>query len=92
MAQEYEDIHPSRMGRAGGRHRPQDPLAEVVPIRPDFGPPGTGGRMVSKIARVFASLRDQATSGDARPGSPSPPARTPHLRLLANAVSPDDAA
>lgn len=92
MALEHEDAHPSRMGRTGSPHHGQGPLAEVVPIRPEFGPSAPGGRVVSKIAQVFASLRDQATSGDARPGSPSSPDATPHLRLLSNAVSPDDAA
>ena len=48
--------------------------------------------MVSKIAQVIASLRDQATSGDARPGSPSSPEPSPRLRLLSTAVSPDDVA
>jgi hypothetical protein len=92
MALEREDTHPSRMDRDGGRHHGQLPLAEVVPIRPESGSPGPGGRMVSKIAQVIASLRDQATSGDARPGSPSSPDPSPRLRLLSNAVSPDDAA
>jgi hypothetical protein len=92
MAPEYEDTHPPRMGRAGSRHHGQAPLAEVVPIRPRFGPTAPGGRIVFKIAQVFASLRDQATSGEARPGSPSSPDPTRHLHLVSNAVSPDDAA
>ena len=94
MALTHQDTHRIRLGNpslpARSRHQGRCELAEIVPLR--SAPTSQGnesGGMVSRIARVFASLRAQAAPGGTPPRPPSSPAPRGSLKYFA---APDDAA
>ncbi|HEX3794722.1 MAG TPA: hypothetical protein VHV57_09505 [Acidimicrobiales bacterium] len=98
MALAHEDTHRSRSGSptrtAEQRRHGRIALAEVVPIRPESPPQDSeAGGIATRVARVFASLRSQATSVGSPPRSPSSPApRSLDHPSMARPLGPDDAA
>ena len=76
-----------RSSPVAGRHHGQGSLAEVIVIHPERHSAGLFGSLVT-MARVFASLRPQATPVRSTPRPPTSPAP----RRTVHRTRPDDAA